>query len=264
MVDGIRTHYLEAGDGPAVVLLHSGEFGGCAQLSWERNIEALSGRFHVYAPDWLGYGETEKLFSFDDMYDLRIRHLTSFLKTMCIDRAHFIGNSMGGTMLLNLAAATDVPWNIDKMVVVAGGGHIPENAGREILNSYDGSRQHMRDIVSTMFVNPDVRDDESYIERRFQLSRAPGAWECTAAVRFKAPWRERSGMPKSPDYSTINRPVLLVTGAQDPLREPNFGPELRAKIPGAELCVIEGAGHCPHIDRPERFNEAVLSFLTET
>ena len=37
MVDGIRTHYLEGGDGPAVVLLNSGEFGGCAELSWEFN-----------------------------------------------------------------------------------------------------------------------------------------------------------------------------------------------------------------------------------
>ena len=64
MVDGVRTHYLEAGDGPAVVLLHSGEFGGCAELSWEFNIVALAGHFRVLAPDWLGFGRTDKLFDF--------------------------------------------------------------------------------------------------------------------------------------------------------------------------------------------------------
>ncbi len=61
MVDGIRTHYLEGGDGPAVVFLHSGEFGGCAELSWEYNIEAFAQHFHVIAPDWLGFGRTDAI-----------------------------------------------------------------------------------------------------------------------------------------------------------------------------------------------------------
>jgi len=50
-VDGIRTHYLEAGDGRPVVLLHSGEFGGCAEISWEFVLPKLAERYHVLAPD---------------------------------------------------------------------------------------------------------------------------------------------------------------------------------------------------------------------
>ena len=56
-VDGMRTHYLEAGDGPAVVLFHSGEFGGGAETSWEYLIPALARHFRVIAPDWLGFGK---------------------------------------------------------------------------------------------------------------------------------------------------------------------------------------------------------------
>ena len=41
-VDGIRTHYFEAGKGPTVVFLHSGEFGGCAELSWEFNLPSFA------------------------------------------------------------------------------------------------------------------------------------------------------------------------------------------------------------------------------
>ena len=58
LVDGMRTHYFEGGRGPAVVLLHSGEFGGCAELSWEFSLPALAEHFHVIAPDWLGFGES--------------------------------------------------------------------------------------------------------------------------------------------------------------------------------------------------------------
>ena len=47
VVDGIRTHYLEGGVGPTVAFMHSGEFGGCAELSWEFNIEAFADHFRV-------------------------------------------------------------------------------------------------------------------------------------------------------------------------------------------------------------------------
>ena len=263
MVDGAKTHYLHAGSGFPVVLLHSGEFGGCAELSWEHNILALAEHFEVFAPDWLGYGQTAKLFSFEGMWDFRIQHIASFLVEVGVERAHFIGNSMGGTMLLATAASAVPSWPLEKIVVVAGGGAIPDNEARRILNSYDGSPEHMRQIVETMFANPAVARDEAYIERRHQLSRESGAWECTAAVRFKAPWREPSGMPVPPDYSSVRTPTLLVTGANDVLREPGFGPKLQAQIPGARLLVIEQSGHCPQIDAPDEFNRAVIAFLKE-
>ncbi|MEA2879249.1 MAG: hypothetical protein QOF14_4445 [Hyphomicrobiales bacterium] len=260
MVDGIRTHYLEAGSGPAVVLLHGGEFGGCAELSWEHNIEALSRHYHVFAPDWVGYGRTEKIFSFDDMWEYRIRHITSFLRTACIGSAHFVGNSMGGTLLLGVAAMEVPIWPLDKIVVIAGGGAVPENEAREVLNGFDGTRAHMRKIVEVMFARPQFRT-EAYVERRWQLARQHGAWECAAAMRFKAPWRESQGMPRPPDYSEIKCPVLLVTGAQDRLRDPGFGQKLQKQVPGAALHVVEEAGHCPQIEVPGEFNRILLDFL---
>jgi 2-hydroxymuconate-semialdehyde hydrolase len=259
---GIMTHYLEAGEGFPLVLLHSGEFGGCSELSWERNIYALAQHFRVIAPDWAGFGKTEKVFSFDNMWKYRVDHITAFLRVMGIERAHFMGNSMGGTMLLSTIARKDCPWPVEKAVVISGGGDVPENEARNVLNSYDGTRDHMRRIVEVMFVNPAIRNDEEYIDRRHQLSIEPGAWECTAAVRFKAPWRQASGgMPAKPDYSDVRIPVLLVTGAQDPLRAPGFGPRLQRDVPGAQLHVFENAAHCPHIDEAEGFNSIAIDFL---
>jgi len=261
LVDGIRTHYLEAGEGPTLVLLHSGEFGACAELTWEFNIDALAKHFHVLAPDWLGYGRTEKLFSFDDMWGRRVRHIQAFLRPLCVDKAHFMGNSMGGSALITVAAMEPNPWPMDRIVVVSGGGFAPDNEVRQILNSYDCSLEHMRRIVELIFVNPAIRNDEAYVRRRHELSLEPGAWECTAAVRFKAPGRASGAAFRPKSYATIGVPTLIVAGEQDNLREPGYAQALQAEIPGAALQVMADAGHCPQIDRPEEFNRIVVNFL---
>ena len=78
-VDGIRTHYLEAmpadrdaSDLERVVLVHSGEFGARAELSWRDNIAELGRHFHVYAPDLVGFGRTELLYNFSDPVGFRV------------------------------------------------------------------------------------------------------------------------------------------------------------------------------------------------
>jgi 2-hydroxymuconate-semialdehyde hydrolase len=262
LLNGINTHYVEAGDGPPLVLLHSGEFGACAELSWERNIPDLSKHFHVLAPDWLGYGETDKVFFFDKMRERRIDHIAAFTETVLSGApACFVGNSMGGTILLEVAASAAPAWRMKKIVSVAGGGDIPNNAARSVLNSYEGSREHMAEMVKTMFVNPEIRGDEAYIDRRHRLSMAPGAWECVAAVRFKAPWRTEPSARVVPDYARISVPTLIVTGGQDCLREPDFGRTLQTQIPDSRLYIIKEAGHCPQIDAPSEFNAVLTSFL---
>jgi pimeloyl-ACP methyl ester carboxylesterase len=260
-VEGMRTHYLEGGRGFPLVLLHSGEFGGCAELSWEFNIAALAERFHVIAPDWLGFGHSAKIFSFEDMVALRIRHIGALLRLLRVERAHFIGNSMGGGILARVAAMDHPSWPIARMILASAGGFAPVNETRRLLNSYDGTREHMKRIIEATILVAPVRSDEAYLDRRYRLSLIPGAWECTAAARFRRPGlpaRER----EETDYRNIKRPTLIVAGGSDPLREPGYAEKLQADIAGSELIVFEGAAHFPHIDFPGRFNRAAIDFLS--
>ena len=259
--EGIATHYLEGGHGPHVVLLHSGEFGGCAELSWEFNLPALAEHFHVIAPDWIGFGESAKVFSFDDMRGLRVRHITGLLRSLGINRAHFIGNSMGGGMLCDVAAAPSPIWPIEKMILVGAGGYAPVNEARKILNTYDGTREHMRRVLHTVLAHSPLRDDEAYLDKRHRLSLIPGSWECTAAARFRRPG-VKTGERESTDYAAIRFPTLIVAGGKDPLREPGFGQKLQSDIANSELIVFENSAHFPHIDEPERFNAAAIQFLS--
>lgn len=257
---GFRTHYFDAGEGHPVVLLHSGEFGACAELSWQFVIGPLSEHFRVLAPDWLGFGKSEKVFSFEDMQTLRIRHIAAFLQTLGIEAAHFIGNSMGGGQLARAAVMDPPAFPIVKMVLGGAGGFAPKNEHREILNSYDGSREHMKACIETLVQREDLRADESYLDRRHELSLEPGAWECTAAARFKMPGRGSSGKGET-DFSKIKFPTLIIAGTKDPLRNPGYAEALQKDIEGSELVMLEGAGHCPQIDQPEAYNKAVIEFL---
>jgi pimeloyl-ACP methyl ester carboxylesterase len=263
-VDGIRTHYLEAGEGRTVVLLHSGEFGGCAEISWEFVLPKLAGRYRVLAPDWIGFGRTEKVHDFRDAQGRRLAHLRRFVDLMCVEDAYFVGNSMGGSLFARGLAAAPGAWPVRALALVSAGGFAPDNEHRRVLLNYDCTREAMRAIVRAMFHDPSWPANEAYVERRYQLSLIPGAWECTAAVRFKSPavgQREHFGQPDSTAYGNIAAPVLIVAGGNDKLRLPGYAGELAAKLPNAELHVLDNCGHCPNIERADETSRLLIDFF---
>lgn len=267
LVDGVRTHYFDAGEGPPVVLLHSGEFGGCAELSWEFNFEELSHQFRVIAPDFLGFGRTDKLRDFVSHGTRMIEHMSRFLETMCIDEADFIGNSMSGRFLCRVASQHPMVWPIRRMVVASGGGFEPDNAARRTLQDYDASMESMRSILKVLFHNPKWYEDETYVQRRYDLSLMPGAWEVAAAARFKSPAvppRPQFGRPDRIPYESITVPVLYAAGDQDALLLPGYANELAERTPKGEVLWFERCGHCPNIENPDQFNRAVTEFFTRT
>jgi len=263
-VRGIGTHYLEAGEGPTLVLLHSGEFGGSAELSWERVLPALAERHRVIAPDWLGYGGTDKVHDFARGGARRISHMTEFLDAVGIDDAAFMGNSMGATLLGQVAAAHEPIWPINALVLISGGGFVPNNPERQVLLDYDGTPKAMRAIMEIVFHDAPWALADDYVQRRVDASLAPGAWEAVAAPRLKAPVvppRSDFGKPDETPYELIAVPTLVIGGADDRLRLPGYAQELGARIPDARVEVYERCGHVPNLEHPERVVADVLAFL---
>jgi pimeloyl-ACP methyl ester carboxylesterase len=264
-VGGIRTHYLDAGDGPPLVLLHSGEFGASAELCWEFNIGPLARDFRVIAPDWLGFGGTDKLRDFVSGSDRMIRHLSAFLRAMVIDRADFAGVSMGATTLLREAARPDCRFPVRRLVVASGGGFVPDNEERRRLLDYDGTAEAMRAILRANFHDPSWAQDDAYVKRRVEASLAPGAWEAVAAARLKPPTmapRRDFGQPDTIEYERIRYPTLVIAGAQDKLRLPGYHKSL-TRIPDSRIVVLPDTGHLLNIEKAAEFNDLVRQFLLE-
>ena len=63
-VGDVKTHFLEAGSGPDLLLLHGGEYGASAEITWKHSIESLAQQFHVVAPDILGWARPTRFTAF--------------------------------------------------------------------------------------------------------------------------------------------------------------------------------------------------------
>jgi pimeloyl-ACP methyl ester carboxylesterase len=265
-VDGIRTHYLEAGHGRPVVLLHAGEFGGAAELSWEHTIPALAEHYRVIAPDWLGFGHTDKLHDFVSGTQRRLGHMARFIEHIDVGPAAYVGNSMGGLLLAKAVSASPPMWEAEAVVVISAGGLAPENEHRRTLLDYDCSVESMRAVLNVLFHDPSFAADDAYVERRHAMSIVPGAWECAAAARLRspvAPTRGDFGAPDPTPWENIAPPTLMVAGANDKLKVPGYAAELAERLPDGRLIVYPDCGHAPNIEVAAQFNRDLLAFLGE-
>ncbi len=87
VADGIRTHYLEAGSGPVVVLMHGGGAGADSYGNWRECISVFAKRFRVIAPDMVGFGRSDKPSPESYTYDQagRNRQLVALLDSMKLE-----------------------------------------------------------------------------------------------------------------------------------------------------------------------------------
>jgi len=263
-VDGIRTHYLEGGEGPTLVLLHDGGFGASAEACWYRNFDAFASRFHVVAPDWLGFGETAKLHDFEGGRARRLWHMTRFLEVMGIEQAAFAGVSMGATLLLQVLATGERNWPVTAAVAISGGGFMPDNEARRSMVEFDCTRESMQTLVRAMTHDPAWGDDPNLVDRRLENAIKPGAWEAVAAARFKSPIATTPrdfGAEDTTPYGNIAVPTLLIAGAEDKLREAGYADVVARQVPRCELHVLDECGHMAHIERADEVNELVMTFL---
>ncbi|MBF6352333.1 MULTISPECIES: alpha/beta fold hydrolase [Nocardia] len=260
-VDGLRTHFLEAGAGDPVVLLHGGEFGASAEIGWQRTIPELAQRYRVLAPDMLGYGDSAKVIDFTDGRGMRIRHIARFCAVLGIESAFFVGNSMGAVNLLADTTAANPRLPVRAMVTICGGGQIQANEHMRALYDFDATLPAMRAIVTALFASPAYPADEDYVRRRFVSATAPGAWEAIAAARFRRPGAQIPPAPGDRPFERIRVPTLVLEGGADKLLPRGWAAAVAARIPVAESAVIPDAGHCPQLEQPDAVNPLLLDFL---
>ncbi|TDE56173.1 alpha/beta hydrolase [Nonomuraea mesophila] len=269
VADGCTTHYLEAGDGPPLILLHGGEYGASARLTWENCVPALAEHHRVLALDFVGFGHSDKLRDFGGQRRLMLRQVAGVLRTLRIDSADFIGTSLSGRMLLDVANRPSPQWPIRSMVVVGTGLAAPVAQARAVLEDFDGTLDGLRPSMDVLFHDPRWKHSEDYLRRRHEYCMVPGAWETAAAGSLRAPGRDSGERrphvrPPARDYGRVAVPTLLVRGQHDRLVPPLTWQELAAQIPDVRTETIGGSGHYPQIERSAKFVEVALGFLART
>jgi pimeloyl-ACP methyl ester carboxylesterase len=253
-----KIHYLEAGRGAPVILLHG---SGGEGARWMPTMRGLAPDFRVIAPDQIGWGSSDK--------PLTIYHggvfaefLARFMKEIGVPKAALIGQSMGAGVALQMAVK--YPQLVERMVLVNGGGFTapndPPRAGapdwhaRQIANA--GTLAESREYLEKMYYNRGLITDE-LVEHNLIL-RLRSAYTAEAVQTANA---RGLGNLTEEEVRGIKVPTLLVWGANDKLSPPANADKLNAAISGSRKVLIDKAGHYPFIEHPDQFNAAVREFL---
>lgn len=264
---GFKTRYLEAGDRsrPPLVLIHDGAFGTTAELCWNDVIANLSADYHIYAPELLGWGGTDKVVYFDrSPYAARIPHIAGFARELGIEDADYLGSSFGGSLILRATVEPGNPWSIRRAISISGsGGPYRLKSGIEALADYTPSLEAAGKL--TAMIAGSTTGMEDHIRQRHENSLIPGHWETLMAPRLKNPSVTRAA--PADDYlarlaqTTIL--TLLVGGARDPLLESGWAGKLAELSPKLSAVTID-AGHEPNIECPDEVCRVVKDYLGST
>jgi pimeloyl-ACP methyl ester carboxylesterase len=259
-IDGTVIHVERAGAaGPPVVLVHG---SWVDHRQWHGVMPALAARLRVLAYDRRGHSMSERdprpHLVRDDIDDL-----AGLIAAHADEPAHVIGNSLGGTIALKLAARR--PELFASLIV-----HEPPLVRLlEGHPTYDQTRANLAAVVAVLDAGRMEEGARLFVET---VSSSPGAWQrLPRDVRetfvHNAPmWRDEMKEPEAlaidlAALARFDRPVLLTHGAQSPAFLGAIVERMWAALPHWQRYVFQTAGHAPHVTQPDEFVRVVVGFI---
>ena len=260
---GRMLHFERRGSGPPLVLLHgyTGSASSMAGLA-----RALAADFETIAMDLPGHGRSLGLagtagFSFDACVD----DLAATLESAGRSKACWLGYSMGAR--LALACAVRRPQAVAALVLVSGRAGIADPAEREVRRrtdaaladrmETDGIAAFVDEWMAMPMFQTQQRLGAAFLEEQRRERLGNDVRELAASLRALGPGAQP---PLYDQLSRATMPVLLIAGALDPAFV-GHAKELAQRLPNAELCTIEDAGHAAHLEQPDAVTRAVRDFL---
>ncbi len=266
-VEGIKLHYLTAGQGPAVILLH-----GYTQTSrmWRPIIPLLAEKFTVIAPDLPGIGDSGIPADGLDMKTAAIR-VHAFAKSLGVEKARVVGHDIG--LMVAYAYAAQFPGEVEKLVVMDA--FLPGVAGWENVYNNPG-------IWHFRFNGPTpealVRGRErTYFEHYWNDFAADKAHSISEADRvaytaaYARPGRMRAGwayfvsfQQAAKDFAELSQtkltiPVLAIGGGK--ANGDLLGQQMKIVASDATMVVLKDTGHWVLEEKPQETTDALTKFL---
>lgn len=270
-VDGVHTFYLEAGDeaAPPVVLLHG---LGATSSSFLTTLWDLSRDHRVIALDLPGFGESGK-----PLRPLRpaffARHVIGLLDAIGVQRAHVVGNSMGGRVALEVGLR--FPERVDRLVLLA-----PSMAFRRFRFGIGLVRLVRHELaflplpamhavvvrlLRSMFAVPERVPMAAMNAAADEFLRVYGTargrvafFNAMREIYLEDAHGERGFWDRLP---RLSRPSLFLFGDRDWLVPAGFARFVSQAVPSARCEIIGGCGHVPQFEIPERTHALIRGFF---
>ncbi|MGD0404676.1 MAG: alpha/beta hydrolase [Candidatus Acidiferrales bacterium] len=266
-VNGVKIHYLTAGHGPAVILLH-----GYTQTSrmWRPIIPLLAEKFTVIAPDLPGIGDSEIPADGLDMKTAAIR-MHALAKSLGVEKARVVGHDIG--LMVAYAYAAQFPAETEKLVVMDA--FLPGVAGWESVYN-DPSIWHFRFNGPTpeALVRGRERTYFDYFWNDFAADKTHSLSEADRAAytaAYSRPGRMRAGwayfvsfQQAAKDFAELSKtkltmPVLAIGGEK--ANGTLLGQQMKIVATDARMVVLPNTGHWVMEERPKETMDALMKFL---
>ncbi|MDP8973966.1 MAG: alpha/beta fold hydrolase [Actinomycetota bacterium] len=271
-VEDLRIHYFASGErsGVPVLLLHGGGYD-CASLSYKHATGPISEHRRVLAPDWPGYGQSDKP-KVEYTTEYYVGFLGRLMDALGLEKASLVGISMGGAISLGFSLRW--PHRVEKLVLVDShglGGEVPGGAAsyalvrlpllnRLVWAALKRSRRMVRASLETTFYDPQLVT-ENLVDEVYQLVRKPGAGQAWRS------WQENEIRREGLRTNFVERlqelavPTLILHGAEDRYVPVSWAQRAHTLIENSELHVFPRCGHWLTLERPVEFNRVVLEFV---
>jgi pimeloyl-ACP methyl ester carboxylesterase len=251
-VNGTNLYYELSGSGPDVLLLHG---LGSSTVDWTPQVAALASRYRVCVVDLRGHGRSAKP---KGPYSISLfaEDTAALIRDLSLAPAHVVGISMGGMIAFELALA--FPQLVRSLVIVNSGPGLP--GGRLTQSLFAAHRLLMVRVLGLRKFGQQLADrllpDASAEERQAFADR----WGANDARAYRAAVKSIVGWNVSERLEAVTPPVLIVAADGDytPL---SYKQAYVARLPRAELVVIDNARHAVTMERPQQFNTVLLRFL---
>ena len=263
---GMNVRYVQAGEGPVVLLLHG---LAASLLTWYCNIDELADAgYRVIAPDLPGSGDSDKPSHLDYGPDSAANFVYDFSQELGLERFSLVGSSGGG--LIAGLFALEYPAMVEKMVLVGSGGFVREVSWFLRVISlpvvgelvYQPWLNNMMGATKYLFYRPPAVLKELLPEMD-RVKLLPGAR--TAMLRSVRSSINLMGLRK--EGYILERlkdspvPLMTVWGAEDIIIPVSHADDVRRELPDSVVRVIPECGHWPQMEKPGQFNPMLTSFL---
>jgi pimeloyl-ACP methyl ester carboxylesterase len=266
-VDGVRVHYLTAGQGPTVILLH-----GYAETSrmWRPIIPVLAERFKVIAPDLPGIGDSAIPADGSDMKTAAMR-MHALARALGVEKARVVGHDIG--LMVAYAYAAQFPTEVEKLVVmdaflpgVEGSEGVYNNPGLWHFRFHGPTPEALVKGRERMYF--DYYWNDFAADKNHSLPEADRAAYAAAYARpgrMKAGWAYFDSFPQAAkDFAEWSRtkltmPVLSI-GGEKSLGEV-LGQQMKLVATEVRVVVLKNAGHWISEEQPKETTDALVKFL---
>ena len=257
--NGINIYYeLNGGDDKPLVVFINGIFQDTS--SWSLATRAFADTFRTLVYDCRGQGQTDKPLDGPYTSELHARDLAALLDALHIGRAHVVGLSNGGIILMHVAR--HFPERLNKIVLLDTFAFM-DASQQAMLNSWRavllvGGSALRFDVSMPWTWGRDFL--ENNLEAVLALRERAATLPVHSSIHLIDGAREHEARPWLP---SITAPTLIVHGDEDRMALPRSAREMQSLIPNARLHWLSGAGHAAWLEQAAEFHQVTKRFLSD-